>query len=242
MFELFKSKGKNKTSKPHSEPQSDDTEFYQAVINLFVRLIDAYAEDNPKLPNFRARWSFSLSELNAWTQNETGQRMSCKVTAKDVQGQFSDFSEWVHGFGNSMDDAFKTGFSNWIATDLPVLIDVIQQKATLSTEVSFENKASGEKVRGILGPMQLWSMGELNACCNNCIFTQALQATNGNLMSRKTPYLIKAVVARNPDNTTTSDFRVNGVQDDEIASALSEWAKSWGGDGFVMRKQSLLFV
>jgi len=151
MFGVFKKK--NKALKSHGETQNDDTKFYQAVINKFVTMIDEYADSNSDLPPFRNRWSFSLSELNAWEQNENSHRMSCKVTAKDVQGEFNDFSEWVHGFGQTTDEAFNTGFSNWITTDLPVLIDVIQDKAILSTEVSFENKISGEKVRGILGPV-----------------------------------------------------------------------------------------
>jgi len=239
MFGFFKKKKSNK-----EEQQADNAEFYQAVINKFVTMIDEYAESDSDIPAFRNRWSFSLSDIDAWMQNETTGRMSCRITAKDFQGEYPDFSEWSHGFGETIDGAFNNGFSNWITTDLPVLIDLIQDKAVLSQEVSFEDKLSKKQVRGILGPMQFWSFGNEGPepCCNVCIYTQALQASNGDLMTRQTPYLIKAVVARNPDNTTQCDFRINDKQDDAIAAALSEWATSWDGEGFAMRKQSMLFV
>lgn len=238
MFKLFKKRDKSQ------ELQADNAKFYQAVINKFVTMIDEYAEGDSGIPAFRNRWSFSLSDLDAWTQNETTGRMSCQITAKDIKGEYPDFSEWAHGFGETIDGAFDNGFSNWITTDLPVLIDVIQEKAVLSQEVSFEDKLSKTKVRGILGPMQFWSFDNEGPepCCNVCIYTEALKATDGGLMTRRRPYLIKAVVARNPDNTTQCDFRINDEQDDVIAAALSEWAKSWEGEGFAMRKQSLLFV
>jgi len=242
MFGFFKKKELSKASE--DKPHEEDAKFYQAVINKFVTMIDEYAESDANIPAFRDRWRFSLANIEAWRQSETLERMSCLITATDVQGEFGEFSEWAHGFGDTSEAAFNTGFSNWITTDLPVLIDVIQGKAVLSQEVSFQNKSTEQTVRGILGPMQLWSFGETEPkfCCNVCIFSQALKANDGALMSQPTPYLIKAVVARNADNTTSCDFRINGEQDEGIASTLSEWAKTWEGQGFSMRKQSLLFV
>ena len=251
MFGLFNKKKKSGRDEPpqnqtgqDQSASDDDAEFYQAVVNKFVTMLDAYVDANPDMPEFRDRWMFKLEDISAWTQSETTKRMSCKIVAVDMDEKMPSFSEWVHGFGETMDGAFDLGYSNWFETDLPVLIDVLQDKAVLSQEVGFENKATGQKVRGILGPVQFWSLGGdgPEPCCNSCIFTQALQYGEAELMSMKPPLMIKAVVGRNPDNTTTSDFRINDIQHDGIAAHLSDWARSWDGDGFAMRKQSLLFV
>lgn len=240
MFGLFK-KNKGGGDEP---PQDDEAQFYQAVVNKFVTMLDAHVEAHPDMPEFRNRWMFKLEDISAWHPSETRAQMSCRIVAVDMDEKLPSFGEWAHGFGDTMDGAFDLGFSNWFATDLPVLVDLLQDEAVLSQDVSFENKSTGTKVRGILGPMQFWSLGGdgPEPCCNSCIFTQALQASDAVLMEMKPPFLIKAVVARNPDNTTTSDFRINDIQHDEIAAHLCQWAESWDGEGFAMRKQSLLFV
>lgn len=241
MFGLFKKKQKSGGDEP---PQNDEAAFMQAVVNKFVTMLDAHKDSNPDIPEFRDRWMFELQEVSAWMQSETSGRMSCRIIAKDSKKEFPDFAEWAHGFGETIDAAFDRGFSNWFETDLPVLVDVIQEESVLSQDLVFPIDEKTKKVRAILGPMQFWSLGSEapEPCCNSCIFSQAMLATDYELKNLKRPSLIKAVVARNPDNTTTCDFRINEEQNEQIAAALSEWAKSWDGEGFAMRKQSLLFV
>jgi len=241
MFGIFKKKKKGGGDEP---PQNDEAEFIQAVVNKFVTMVDEFADNNPDIPAFRDRWTFQIDEINSWMQSETMGQMSCRITAKDAHGVFPDFSEWAHGWGEGIDGAFNTGFSNWITTDLPVLIDVIQDSAVLSQELSYKHPDSGRDIRAILGPMQFWSKGDdgPEPCCNSCIYTQVLSATDGEFNKMNPPYLIKAVVIRHPDKTTEADFRIADMQDETIAAHLSNWAMTWEGEGFAMRKQSLLFV
>lgn len=255
MMKFFKNRKNKKDAKientakdggaPETEPTDDErmTEFYQAVISRFVTLLDGWADDNPDVPDFREHWTFKLEDFEHYKTDNEKARMSCRIIAHSLSELYPPLAEFAHGFGDTMSEAVDMGFNNWITTDLPILIDLPHEKPVLCGGVSTEDKNTGVTVKGLLGPMQFWSHGgnDPQPCCNSCVFTQALQADN-DLMFGEKPMLIKAVVARNPDNTTQSDFRINGVQNDEIASALCAWAESWDGDGFAMRKQALIFV
>ena len=72
MFGLFNKKKKGGGDEPpqnHADQDQsasdDDAEFYQAVVNKFVTMLDAHVDANPDMPEFRDRWMFKLEDISA---------------------------------------------------------------------------------------------------------------------------------------------------------------------------------
>jgi hypothetical protein len=156
--------------------------------------------------------------------------------------------EFQHAWASDFEQSLRSGFEQWIRTDLATLSDALLPDPVHSMTMRFD-LADGRARRAIFGPFSHFlahppapetaEAEKIEKFCPCCLFTNALDGLKP-LLERADTVGLRLFAARDTDGAQ-ADCRVNGIEYQEGADALRTYAESWLPKGELeFRKQYIL--
>lgn len=154
--------------------------------------------------------------------------------------------EYQHGRGRTLREALELGLNDWLALDLPVLLDA-KEDTPRTCPVMKLSFPDGRVRRVLLGPAKHQAeqataaqrANDPHPFCSCCFVTQSLPALDALLKSDE-PYAVRFVALRMSNGEVSVDCRVNGEDFAPGHGALVHYAGSWPQLGFEARKQYVI--
>jgi hypothetical protein len=165
--------------------------------------------------------------------------------------------EYQHSTGDCLDDSFRSGFEQWIQTDLVTLLDALRPNPKICTVLKWNSNESengpGHVRRAVFGPVSSvvqyppqqvsgtsdanhLEPGTTHEFCPCCLLTNSFEAFR-ELIEGNGFYALRMFAMRDQSGTPQADCRVNGNDFQKGAEALRDYANSWPKHGFEFRKQ-----
>jgi Family of unknown function (DUF6348) len=158
--------------------------------------------------------------------------------------------EYQHATGDSLAEAIRNGFSQWVTLDFVTLLDALQPNpkscTTLQMEFPATDRQPARKRRAVLGPVSYARSepaaeacatdGEAHPFCPCCLLTNSYDAFRSLIESDRFCCL-RLFAQRLQDGTPGADCRVNGEDWEPGAEALRLYVRTWPPGGFEFRKQ-----
>ncbi len=154
--------------------------------------------------------------------------------------------EYQHGIGETLSDALREGFEQWVQIDFAVLLEALRDPLEHCNAIEFtlpQKNGAGLRRRAVLGPVgrrvlppkNLASDGE-HPFCPCCFLTNNYEAFRP-LMESEGFYGIRLFAARDDSGAPRADCRVNGKDWEDGTRALLSYVETWPQAGLEFRKQ-----
>lgn len=157
--------------------------------------------------------------------------------------------EYQHATGASTQDSLIEGFGGWADGDLVAISEAVSGDLERCTRMELKFKPQDSRLPRLitLGPVTYAAASPVSESewdehgpfCHCCLFTQSWEAFRS-LVEGHDVAALRLLAMRGADGSLAADCRVNGEDFQVGADALREYASSWPGEGFEMRKQYVL--
>lgn len=161
--------------------------------------------------------------------------------------------EYQHATGDTLEDAFSSGFEQWVNVDFVTMLDAVDTTAKTCTTLEWRfpkspTAGAEERVRRIvLGPIAHFQQQppaadapqEEHPFCPCCLFTRNFEAFRA-LVEGQGFCAVRLYALREADGTAGADCRVNGEDYADGMRQLSSYVGTWPGEGFEFRKQYIV--